>query len=52
VVSSTDRIQTTAFLTSHHAISPLAQFYLSSAILGKHRAEPKLGRICRLATIR
>src|SRR5215207_10337656 len=32
MVSSSDRLQTIAFPTSRHAISPLAQFYTSSAI--------------------
>src|SRR5215207_9071831 len=32
MVSSPDRLQTSAFPTSHHAISPLVQFYPSSAI--------------------
>ena len=34
MVSSSDRLQTSAFPTSRHDISPLAQFYPSSAILG------------------
>src|ERR687893_1763321 len=38
MVSSSDWVQTSTFPTSHRAISPLVQFYLSSAILGKHRA--------------